>query len=357
MKRRGKLQLFGTVFGVVVLLLAACTSAPTTPAPTTPPKAEAPKTAASPPASPAASPAVKTSPVASPAVKASPVAASPSPAVKAAPSPSPAVKAAPSPSPAVKAASPSPAAAGGTIKIVSSLPRTGSSKGQTDTIVNAIRMALNESGNRAGNFTITYEDMDDATAAKGQWDAAKEAENANRAVNDPDVMVYLGTFNSGAAAVSIPKVYVLDDTQLHDHGLAVVFAEAARRNGLEVVGPEGIDPNASDYRSLAQRIRSANPDLIYFGGITQNNAGKLWQDIRAAMLDVKMMGPDSIYEYAFLDAAGQAAEGTYITIGGIPANKPTAKGAEWYQETPPCSLRQLPIPLELGLGYPDVCDH
>src|SRR5438093_13441693 len=92
-----------------------------------------------------------------------------------------------------------PSGQSATIKIVSSLPRTGSSKGQTDTIVNGIKMALEEAGNKAGNFSLTYEDMDDATAAAGKWDAAKETENANKAVNDQDVMVYLGTFNSGAA--------------------------------------------------------------------------------------------------------------------------------------------------------------
>lgn len=91
-----------------------------------------------------------------------------------------------------------------TIKIVSSLPRTGSSKGQTDTIVNAIKMCLEEHNYQAGRFKLKYEDWDDVTAAKGQWDAAKESENANKAVNDKDVMVYIGTFNSGAAKVSIP---------------------------------------------------------------------------------------------------------------------------------------------------------
>src|SRR5919201_304289 len=84
----------------------------------------------------------------------------------------------------------------GAIKIVSSLPRTGSSKGQTDTMVNGFKMALDEANNRVGGATISYEDMDDATPAKGAWDAGKEAENANKAVNDPDVLVYLGTFNS-----------------------------------------------------------------------------------------------------------------------------------------------------------------
>src|SRR5438132_6670241 len=217
--------------------------------------------------------------------------------------------------------------AGQTIKIVSSLPRTGSSKGQTDTIVNAIKMALDEAGGKdgvggkVGGATIVFTDMDDATAAKGAWDAAKEAENANTAVNDADVMVYLGTFNSGAAKVSIPilcaqnlgmispantypgltkkvegavesnepdvyyegckrnytrvvpsdeiqgaaaanwskqlgatKVYVLDDTQLYGHGIAVVYAQTAAKVGLQVVGgPEGIDDKASDYRSVSQK--------------------------------------------------------------------------------------------------------
>ena len=286
---------------------------------------------------------------------------------------------------------------GDTIKIVSSLPRTGSSKGQTDTIVNSINMCLEENGHKAGNFTIVYEDWDDATAAKGAWDAAKEAENANKAKNDKNVMVYIGTFNSGAAKVSIPilnkenlvmispantypgltkpgkgepnepavyrpsgkpnytrvvpaddlqgsvganwakelgarSAYVLHDTELYGQGLAQVFQDSSKKIGLEVKGFEGIDGKASDYRALAQKIRNANVDLVYYGGITQNNAGKLWKDLRATLgTNVRLMGPDGIFEDAFLKDAGEAAEGTYITFGGIPPSKLTGKGAEWYQ--------------------------
>jgi branched-chain amino acid transport system substrate-binding protein len=90
------------------------------------------------------------------------------------------------------------------IKIVSSLPRTGSAKAQTDTIVNGIKMALEDVNGKVGDFTIEYADWDDATAAAGQWDAATELANAGRAVEDRDVMVYLGPYNSGAAKVSMP---------------------------------------------------------------------------------------------------------------------------------------------------------
>src|SRR5690242_11192918 len=74
-----------------------------------------------------------------------------------------------------------------TIKIVSSLPRTGSSKGQTDTIVNAFRMALDEVNSQVAGFNIVYQDLDDATPNKGAWDAGQEAANANQAMADPDV--------------------------------------------------------------------------------------------------------------------------------------------------------------------------
>jgi branched-chain amino acid transport system substrate-binding protein len=282
------------------------------------------------------------------------------------------------------------------IVIVSSLPRTGSSKGQTDTIVNAINMRLEEDNSQAcnGQFTIEYRDLDDATAAKGAWDEAAEASNANKAAADADVMVYIGTFNSGAAKISIPilnqaglvmispantgvgltkpfdpgepdkyyptgkrnytrvipaddlqgaaganwakelavkTVFILDDTEVYGKGLATVFESKAKENGLEVVGREGIDGKAADYRALAAKIVDLNPDLVYYGGITQNNAGQLWKDIRGEGYEGKMMGPDGIFEQAFLDAAGaDVAEGTYITFGGVPPSKLEGKAAEWY---------------------------
>src|SRR5207247_1246232 len=41
-----------------------------------------------------------------------------------------------------------------TIKIVSSFPRTGSANAQSQTMVNGIKMALDEFGYKAGGFTI-----------------------------------------------------------------------------------------------------------------------------------------------------------------------------------------------------------
>lgn len=92
------------------------------------------------------------------------------------------------------------------IKLVSSLPRTGSANAQSTTIVNGIRMAIDELGGKVGEFTIEYEDWDDASPQRGQWDPALESNNADRAIKDPDVMAYIGTYNSGAAKISAPKL-------------------------------------------------------------------------------------------------------------------------------------------------------
>jgi branched-chain amino acid transport system substrate-binding protein len=91
-----------------------------------------------------------------------------------------------------------------TVKVVSSLVRTGSANAQTTNIVNGIRLALDEAGNKAGDYPVVYEDWDDASSKKGDWDPEVEAANADRAAHDPDVMAYIGPYNSGAAKISAP---------------------------------------------------------------------------------------------------------------------------------------------------------
>jgi branched-chain amino acid transport system substrate-binding protein len=378
-----------------VLLLVACDSTPSITIPTSKPTA-APTaaSAAGAPSPPAASPATAAPKPASPA----PQVGSPQvPAPAASPAASPAVQPG-----AVAVPSPSPVAGSsqlvGPIKIVSSLPRTGANKAQTDSMVNAIKMALDEAGGKVDGASIVYEDWDDASPARGSWDAEKESEHANRAIADPDVMVYIGPYNSGAAKVSIPtlnnadlvmispsntyagltkpgkgepnepavfyptgrrnytrvvpaddiqgavgagwakqlgasKVFILHDTELYGHAIALSFADTAARIGLQIVGgPEGIDPRAQDYQGLAAKIRSAAPDLVYFGGLMDNNAGRLFKDIRAAVGDdMKLMGPDGLYQQGLLDDAGGAAEGVYVTFGAVAPSKQAGKGAEWYR--------------------------
>lgn len=97
-------------------------------------------------------------------------------------------------------------AGGCVIKIVSSLPEQGGAKAQTDTMINSIQMSLDDHGAKTkdGKCTITYTHWDDSSAALGKWDPAVETANANKAVADAQIMAYIGTYNSGAAKLSIP---------------------------------------------------------------------------------------------------------------------------------------------------------
>lgn len=282
------------------------------------------------------------------------------------------------------------------IKIVSSLPLTGSSRVQSETMVLGVKMALEEAGYKAGPFTIEYSSWDDASAQAGTWDPAKEKDNASRAAADPDVMVYIGTYNSGASKISIPIInqanmvmvcpaasysgltkagfgdqgepdiyypngvrsfcrvvpaddiqglaaawwaqqlglkstYILDDKELYGRGLASVFEEGCRRAGIEVLGREGIDSKAPDYRAVVNKVRATGTEMVYFGGITQNGAGKLVKDLRAGGFKGTIMSPDATKEEAFIQAAGPASEGCLVTMGGLPPEHMGEKAQAWYK--------------------------
>jgi branched-chain amino acid transport system substrate-binding protein len=284
------------------------------------------------------------------------------------------------------------------IKIISSLPRTGSATAQAQTMVNGIRMAIEEAGGKVGTFTIAYEDWDDASPERGQWDPAVEAANAQKAVQDPDIMAYIGTYNSGAAKIAMPilnkaslvmvspantypgltkpglgeanepqvyrpsgkinyfrvvpaddiqgevaaewakelgvkKVFVLHDRELYGKGVADVFKRACARLGIQVVGYEGIDPKAANYRSLVTKIKSTDADMVYFGGTTQTNAGQIAKDLVAGGAKVKFMVPDGCREQALIDSAGKdnLNDRTYVTFGGVPPSQLQGRGRDFYE--------------------------
>jgi len=285
-----------------------------------------------------------------------------------------------------------------TVKIVSSLPRTGSANAQSTSMVNGIRMAIDAVGGKVGKFTVKYEDWDGASPERGQWDPAVEAQNADKAVADPQVIAYVGTYNSGAAKISMPKlnraglvmvspattypgltkvgtgepneprvyrpsgeitffrvvpaddiqgavaarwakelgaqrVFIIHDREVYGKGIATVFKKASESIGLQVLGFEGIDPKVANFRALATRIRQLAPQLVFFGGTTQTNAGQIAKDLRSSGLSTKFMVPDGCYEQAFIEAAGADAlnDTTYVTFGGIPPERLAGKGKTFYE--------------------------
>jgi branched-chain amino acid transport system substrate-binding protein len=95
-------------------------------------------------------------------------------------------------------------AGGQTIKIISSTPLTGGDSADGISMANSAKLAVEAHGAKSGNYNLVVETWDDASAARGAWDPDVETSNANKAVADQSVLAYLGTYNSGAAKLSIP---------------------------------------------------------------------------------------------------------------------------------------------------------
>ena len=90
------------------------------------------------------------------------------------------------------------------LTVYSSLPLQGASRPQSEDVINGIKLALKQKGGKCGDYPIKYTSLDDATAAAGQWEAGATSDNARKAAQDENAVAYIGEFNSGASAISIP---------------------------------------------------------------------------------------------------------------------------------------------------------
>jgi branched-chain amino acid transport system substrate-binding protein len=256
-----------------------------------------------------------------------------------------------------------------TLKVYSSLPLQGAAREQNVAIVNGAKLALEQAGGRAGKFAIKYESLDDSTAQAAGWEPGATTANARRAAQDDAAIAYIGEFNSGATALSLPllneagllqvspgntavgitsdepgaaagepdkyyptgkrtyarllpkdtaqgaalvavmkeegcaSAYILNDKEVYGAGLARNVELAAKEQGLDITGNDGIDKNAANYRSLAAKIADTGADCFVYTGITANNAVQVFKDMAVALPDGKLFGPEGIAETGFFDAS------------------------------------------------------
>jgi branched-chain amino acid transport system substrate-binding protein len=92
----------------------------------------------------------------------------------------------------------------GKLRMYTSWPMQGAMIPESTGMKNGVDMAVAEAGGVVAGYCLEVVNLDDASPQTGKWDGAVEAENANKAVADPLAIVYIGTYNSGAAKVSIP---------------------------------------------------------------------------------------------------------------------------------------------------------
>jgi len=102
------------------------------------------------------------------------------------------------------AAWPATSLAQGSLTVYASFPHVGGVATQSQDVVRGARMALEDHASRAGGLPVTLRSLNDGSSATGRWDSGRTARNATLAAQDPLAIAYLGEFNSGATAISMP---------------------------------------------------------------------------------------------------------------------------------------------------------
>ncbi len=134
-----------------------------------------------------------------------------------------------------------------------------------------------------------------------------------------------------AEELGLKKVFVLNDAETYGLGIATLFSSYAEKLGIQILGNQKWDKDASSYESLASRIKASGADSVFLGGIVCNNGGKLIKDLRAGLgPDVTLVGPDGWTPIsATIEGAGDASNNMYITQPGIPVDQLQGAGKEF----------------------------
>jgi branched-chain amino acid transport system substrate-binding protein len=225
---------------------------------------------------------------------------------------------------------------GQTLNIYSSLPMQGSSRTQTTALVNGAKLALEQAGGKAGSFTIKYTPLDDSTAQAGSWTPEATTANARKVAQDKSSAVYLGEFNSGASAVSIPILNEAGVPQISPANTAVgltsnepgsnpgepdKYYPSGQRTYSRIVPKDTIQ--AAALATLMKqdgctKVQMANDKEVYGAGLSKNI------ELAAKAQSLAILANDAIDKnaanYRSLAAKAKSAGADCFVYAGITAN-------------------------------------
>jgi branched-chain amino acid transport system substrate-binding protein len=257
------------------------------------------------------------------------------------------------------------------------LSLTGADAESAKRIEYGAMMAFDEINAKGGinGWKINAVPYDDGTATAGQYDPAQAATNARKMVSDKQTVAAIGPEMSGAGKAMAPilsqgnlaiitpsstnpditdpkfaqqyrpagkaiyfrtvatdayqgpymanyfadvlhvkSVYVLDDSGAYGVGLADAFQAQAEKKGIKILGRDRLDPKAADYTAILTKIKSMNPDGLYYGGVLQAGV-KLAKQAYDIIPKVIKAGGDGVQGPEMLTAVGYPAnEGWYATV-------------------------------------------
>jgi branched-chain amino acid transport system substrate-binding protein len=268
-------------------------------------------------------------------------------------------------------------AADKSVKVGINLPFTGADAHDAELIKDGAMLAIDEANAAGGvsGYKIEVLQLDDGTATAGQYDPAQAATNARKMVSDDSVVAAIGPQMSGsgkamspilsqgglatvtpsstnpditnpkfaaqyrpagkaiyfrtvttdafqgpnmanymADTLKVKSVYILDDSGAYGVGLADAFQAQAKKRDINVLGRDQLNPKEADYTTTLTKIKSLNPEAIYYGGVAQAGV-KLMKQAYDIIPNVIKAGGDGVYGAEILKGANfPAAQGWYATI-------------------------------------------
>jgi branched-chain amino acid transport system substrate-binding protein len=195
---------------------------------------------------------------------------------------------------------------GNAVNVYSSLPLQGASRPQTTAMVEGIKLAVEQAGGKAGDTTVKYTSLDDSTAQAGTWTPEAASANARKVAQDDSAVAYIGEFNSGASAISIPilnevpvaqvspantAVGLTSDEPGADKGEPEKYYPTGSRNYLRIVPKDTIQGAALASLMKEDGCQSAyilNDKEVYGAGLARNIEGA------AGEIGLKIAGNEGI---------------------------------------------------------------
>ena len=115
------------------------------------------------------------------------------------------------------------------------------------------------------------------------------------------------------------KIAIVHDKLAYGQGLAEAFAKAAKAAGAEVLPTETINPGDKDFSAVITKLKPQNPDMLFYGG-QYPEAGLLTKQLKAAGLNIPLMGGDGVDSDEYTKIAGASANGDFATALGAPTD-------------------------------------
>ena len=114
--------------------------------------------------------------------------------------------------------------------------------------------------------------------------------------------------------LGLTKAATIHDGSLYAVGLATAFADAFKKLGGEIVSEQAVNVGDTDMRPVLTTIAAAAPEFIYYPIFTAE-AGFVTAQAKEVpgLENVKLMAADGSFSQDFVNAAGDAAKGMYLS--------------------------------------------